>query len=264
MSLILGGYSYGSLIATRLPATETILNRFANVINGTAEAEIRLRALHLSRQWNKDVQVRNEVQRTRSLRPLNASTSSSHSIAIAIGGDECEPGSQRSSRESRRSVDAIRTSMERSRRIFKLRKHSGELVEGHLPTEESLGTSEIELPRTYYLLISPLLPPISLFATMFSKFSYTEHEIQASSQSSQARSPTKADGKLVSHQTMAIYGDRDFFTPQKKLRKWAEQLAGRSNSCFQFREVAKAGHFWHEEGAEAQMRGCVRDWLQGI
>lgn len=42
MKLIIAGYSYGSLITTFLPPIEDILQRFARVNKGTAEAEVHI------------------------------------------------------------------------------------------------------------------------------------------------------------------------------------------------------------------------------
>lgn len=245
VTLILGGYSYGSLIATHLPAIDDILTRFANVVKGTAEAEIRLRAHSLSAQWKKDAQLYNEAVRGRS-RNGDKLSASARSMALAMGGEESEPGSRRTSRESRRSMDAVRRSMDRSRKKLGFRQHSSETSE-HDMVLETLVPVEISTPRTCFLLISPILPPISTFATFFSHL----------------RSGHQPGGedRLVENQSLVVYGDRDFFTSQKKIRKWVEGLVGRAGSRLRFHEVAGAGHFWRENGAEDEMRRTVAEWL---
>ena len=239
--LILGGYSYGSLITTNLPSTENILAPFRTVTKGTAAAEIRLRALHLSSQWNSEAQQ--NPRRGRGLAAQSLSPASPHSVVF--GGDESEPGTRRASRESRRSIDVVRRSMDRSKARLGLRHSSSETVT--LPQEERLGLFDLTPPRTHYLLVSPLLPPISVFATMFTK--------------SDSRT---AEDKLRTHPTLAIYGDKDFFTSHKKLRKWAGHLAAEADSRFTYREVSGAGHFWHEEGVDGQMRRCIGEWVDDI
>lgn len=243
MKLIIGGYSYGSLIATLLPPTDDIVQLFAQVNKGTAEAEIRLRAVSLAAQWNKDALLYHEALQAR-----KAVRTSARAMTVAVGGEESEPGSRRASHEGRMSLDAVRRSMERSRKKL-LRHHSSEVSE-HTLVIESLASVEIPRPHTHYLLISPLQPPISMLATMFSNL-HTGHLAQG-------------DTKFLDHPTLAIYGDRDFFVSQRRLRHWAERLKSKPGSLFRFFEVTGAGHFWREGGVDSQMRGFIREWIHEI
>ena len=61
-----------------------------------------------------------------------------------------------------------------------------------------------------------------------------------------------------------VYGDKDFFTSQKRYRKWAELLVAKPGSLFQFHEVAGAGHFYRENGAEIEMKRCIGEWIQTV
>jgi len=179
-----------------------------------------------------------------------------------MGGEESDPGSRRMSRHSRRSLDGLRRSLDISRRKLNSKNHSSE-EESELPKDERLPPVDITLPQTSYLLISPLLPPISMFATMFSNVGLND---------TGNKSPPNKGGKdgvltgkiLTNYTTLAIYGDKDFFTSQRKLRKWVEHLAGVPESRFQFKEIRGAGHFWHEDGVEEQMRVTVREWVEDI
>lgn len=248
MKLILGGYSYGSLITTLLPPIESILARFSKVDKGTAAAEIRLRAISLAAQWNKDALLYHEAQQARKLGLHENLRASARAMAVIVGGEESEPGSRRTSHESRKSLDAVRRSMDRSRRKL-LRQHSSEISEYKLVVE-SLVPVEIPTPQTYYLLISFLQPPISMFATMFSNL--------------RSGYLAEREAKFVDHPTLLVYGDKDLFASQRKLRRWAENLKSKPSSLFRFAEVTGAGHFWREEGVEIQMRGCIREWIQDI
>ena len=248
IKLIVGGYSYGSLITTLLPSTEDILKRFAKVNKGTAEAEIRLRAVSLAAQWNKDALLYREAQQTRKTKSHEKLRASAHAITVAIGGEESEPGSRRVSHEGRRSLDAVRRSMEKSRKKF-LRQHSNETSEQNLVVE-SLVQVEIPPPQTHYLLISLLQPPVSMFVTMFSTLRLGQL--------------AQSEAKFLDHPTLVIYGDKDFFASQRRLRKWAESQKSRPNSPFEFHEVAGGGHFWREEGVATQMRGYIRQWIQDV
>ena len=250
MTLILGGYSYGSLITTHLPPYEAILERFAHVSQGTAEAEIRLRASSLAMQWNRDAQMHCEINRGRSLKAPGTPGSPPSSMALAMGGEESEPGARRSSRDSRRSLDVVRRSLERSH-IHIGRRISGE-VAALVETAQPLSPVRLKPPRICYLLVSPLLPPISSLATFFSH-------------GSKSRSiETDIAQTLADHPTLAVYGDRDFFTSQKKLRVWALAVQQRLSSLFRFHEVPGAGHFWREREAEKEMRRLVREWVEGL
>ena len=251
MILILGGYSYGSLITTLLPDIEFIINQFANVNVGSAEAEIKLRALHLSAVWNSDILARSRLQRDKTLKAQNK--------AVVVGGEESELRTRRPSGDTRRSMETIRKSVDYSRRKLGLRRNgSGETKA--LSLEPALLHTKPTVPNTCYLLISPLRPPISSFMTMFSKFQHHD-DISADLRRHHEFNTSQ---NLTMNPTLAIYGDSDFFTSQKKLRKWVEDLARKNKKCFQFQEVASAGHFWQEEGVEAQLRSTVSDWLKHL
>ena len=263
MTLVLGGYSYGSLITTHLPPINAILERFADVSKDSAEAEIRLRAHTLSTQWNKEPQNYTETPSIHDLRVHEKPGGSSHNIAISFGGDGPELGYRRAHRESKHSFDVIRRSMDRSQRKPGLSRTSSDTI--NMERVEHSAFSKIAEPRVCYLLVSPLLPPISLLATMFSKFngpSASKDEVPVSN--GDCQTPARLDEGLVDHPTLAIYGDKDFFTSQKRLRRWAEHLANKPSSLFSFREIAGAGHFWQEEGVDSQMRSCIRKWLQEL
>lgn len=261
--IILGGYSYGSLLASHLPTIDVILERYGKIAKGSAEAEIRLRAQTLSTQWNKEAHNHCVAERGRaSLKSLKPPGSSSRSLGIVFGGEESEPGSRRSSRDSKRSLEFIRRSVDRSKRKLDSRTFdNGINDEG----EEHLELSKTPEIQASYLLISPLLPPVSLFATMFSRFSNTSAEKDdALSSHGKRQALASLNEPLVNHPTLAIYGDKDFFTSPKKLRRWAEGLVEKPNSLFRFKEIRGAGHFWQEEGVDIQMRACIKEWLQDV
>ena len=245
MKLIIGGYSYGSLIATLLPPIKDVIQRFAEANKDTAEAEIRLRAVSLAAQWNKDALLHREAQQARKTRSHEKLRVSGCAMAMAVGGDESEAGSRRASREGRGSFDAVRRSVEKSKRKL-LRQHSE--MSNHTLIVESL--VQLPPPQTHYLLISPLRPPISVLATMFS---YLRSGYLA-----------QKEAKFLDHPTLVLYGDKDLFASQIRLRRWAEGLISEPGSLFQFREITGAGHFWQEQGVGTQMRGFIREWAQDI
>ena len=251
MTLILGGYSYGSLITTQLPPTEGMLRRFEKVSKGSAESEIRLRANNLATQWNKSVEMYREANHAKSPGPHESVKSSPRMMAVVMGGDESDSVSQRLSHEGRRSVDAVRRSINRTRKKLGSRQqsHSSEAAEDATAEEDRVEIS-IAPPQTCYLLVSPLLPPISTLATMFSSLHVS--------------TSLCCEKKLMCNPTLAIYGGNDFFTSHKKLRKWVANLQVGSASHFQFREIVGAGHFWREDDSKSQIRACLRDWLLNV
>ena len=200
ITLILGGYSYGSLITTHLPTTDVILSRFSGVANGSAAAEIITRAVRLSGQWSNEAQ------------PDSLSRARSGEIGVEIPTDEVPP------------------------------------------------PADLPSLKTFYLLISPLLPPVSMLATMFSMPAF----LRGASNEASPQVGNEDTGRLVCYNTLAIYGDKDIFSSERKLRKWGERLAGERDSKFRFREVCGAGHFWREDGVEHQMRAAIRKWVQDV
>ncbi len=258
LKLILGGYSYGSLIASHLPAIDEILKRFANAQQGKAEAEIRLRASGLAAQWNRDAELRQEIHRGRSLRANGDLSPPAHSMSTVVGGEESEEGSRRASRESRRSMSALRRSFERTRKGPG--NHSSNEPRASFESEERLTSIPVQAPQVNYLLVSPLLPPISDLATMFTRLAASRLREGLLNDSS---THNITEG-LHSCETLAIYGSKDVFTSRKKLRAWSEAMSARPNSRFHFHEVLNAGHFWREEGVEAELKKTIRQWLEQL
>lgn len=312
ITLILGGYSYGSLLTTYLPPARTLLDRFARAGDRTPEARIRSQALDLAARWNLSASV------------AAASVHGPRSRSVGVVPDPGRMsmgGSERMSGESsgggKRFDSVIRQSLERSRRRFRSWRPVGDGVGlNSRPSTAGKGEGEgegaassiahddddddqntVSLQQVCYLLISPLLPPISLFATMFSKphddddrhqHQHNNHHeddekssthnnpttrlltpnLSSPSSPSSPLSNTLPPSTLTTSPTLAIYGTRDFFSSHRKLRAWAEALAARPNSRFGFREVHGAGHFWLEQGREGgverELRRGIREWVLGL
>jgi alpha/beta superfamily hydrolase len=259
--LVLAGYSYGSMIASHLPSADVVVRIFRSPLPDSAEAEIRLRASNIAQLRKQDVRSRrrNGIQaRGRgSLRVSDAVHGNSH--AISVGGYESEPTDRRISRElSRKSLDvSVRQSLDRMRERFTSKQANS--------TEdtpvETIAASDLKLvaPEACYLLVSPLLPPIASFATMFSSLSFAAKKSSTTLAGDVLASTPNRE--LALHPSCAVYGDRDTFTSRKKLRTWAEDLKQKSNSRFQFFEVDGAGHFWQEEDSMDRMKGSIEEWL---
>ena len=283
INLILGGYSYGSLILTQLPATQDIIDRFENAELGTSAAEIVLRARTLASQT---IETRHRASpispvRGRTFKPSHADTAHralhSQAHAVTYGGEETPPSMRRASRESRRSVEVVRKSLDVPRRLkSRMRSQSS----GYFTPSNSsrdVSTETLDRPsssnqpeaivsagprvKTRYLLISPLLPPIS-------------HALRPSvslifSRGAQASSVGESRN-LVCNPTLAVFGSKDTFTSSKKLCIWANKLSIASEersgpyrpSTFKWLEVEGAGHFWREADVEKQLCARIAAWSQ--
>jgi alpha/beta superfamily hydrolase len=245
-TVILGGYSYGSMILRHLPPVPTILQPFTSPIAGSAADEIIHRARKLAHQTNLEWHniARDE---TGAGRPSQAEHSSR--ALMAIGGEETSPDKRRSSRDVRRSVEGgsrleIRT---RLRSLsHRRRENSNSLVPLETPS------MILTMPDVRYLLISPLTAPISTLAApalghkFWSKSRDGGHDI------------------IAKHPSLAVYGDQDTFTSAKKIREWSEQLKAEPSSRFTSIEVTGAGHFWIESDVEAKLRTALKNWESSI
>jgi alpha/beta superfamily hydrolase len=191
VQLVLSGYSFGSLIASNLPAISVIADIFNGSVDSTAVREIFLAARDMY-----GLSVGDTPQKKQAFAPQGACF-----------------------------IDPTKTSIS-------------------------------------YLLISPLLPPVSQFLTLFSKL-WLEVRDGPSGKQREIPCPKPID-QLCTCPTLAIYGDDDTFTSASKLRKWTEELKKVPGSKFQSVEVGGAGHFWREAGAESRAKDAVNNWLRQL
>lgn len=243
-TIILGGYSYGSLILRHLRPLSYILQSFSESQEGSAAAEIVLRAHKLADQSNLEwiERAQNAERKSRS----NKGHEAKHSLTV--GGEETSPQQRRSSRETRRSAEGTRNVLRTRLRSI---SHRGRPTDVNTitpqPQKEELSFS---MPNVRYLLISPLTPPISALAAT---------GLGPKLWSKQREEHGEVVGK---HATLAIYGDQDMFSSAKRIRDWSEQLAAAPDSQFRSVEVAGAGHFWFEDGVEEKLRTTLKEWAR--
>jgi hypothetical protein len=258
--LLLGGYSYGSLVLARLPNVGDIVKRLHEAPMGTTPAEIILRARTLAKQTATALEEarRPGSPRGRSLMPSDALTSpAKHASPVVMGGEETDASDRRRSRDSRRSIEVMREMPHRLKAhlrrvsdpaVSKHRYHQDE-QEQRPPTAE-----QWDLPRVDvgYLLISPVILP---FSTMLSP--------PGSPSLPMAWQRGKADGSpgalFLQHRTLAIFGAKDAFTSARRLRAWAEKQ-GADSPGFSWVQVAQAGHFWREDGAMTALQDHLLSW----
>jgi hypothetical protein len=245
--VILGGYSYGSLILKHLPPISTILYPFSSPILGSARDEILLRAHKLADQSNLTwINLARCQEREKRLRERGREPKQS----VTMGGEETTPEKRRTSRDIRRSVDrGLNVELgNRLRSLSHCRRKDGSPV----TSLEKTDTVPITAPEVRYLLVSPLTPPISTFVA------------PALGHKFWSKSRGESDDVIGKHATLAIYGNQDIFTSAKRIRDWSEQLKAATGSLFSSVEVAEAGHFWVECGVEEKLRAALREWEAGI
>lgn len=265
--LILGGYSYGSLIASCLPSYEFVAQLFSASEEDSAEAEIRSRAQMTAR----DLGAYFEMLRNGSLGRGRSSLRVSGAVSptkrgIAMGGYDSEAASRRISRESsRKSLDGerVRRSLDRARQRIRSRVSSDQYATNPPtpPSPRRFEAKPFELlePEVSYLAISPLLPPVSMLTTMFSRPTFEKRNPKTGHIT--ARDKGDRNQKFLEHASCFIYGSKDVFTSDKKLRKWADEIHQKASATFSSYEVSEAGHFWTETEASARLQSSVKDWL---
>jgi len=109
---------------------------------------------------------------------------------------------------------------------------------------------------THYLLISPLLPPLSNFLSLSTtSLSFWRHHTDHQPQN------------LLDNPTLVIFGTKDMFTSSTKLDAWCKKmhaLASQNKGNFIWRKVEGASHCWREAGVEAELRSSVREWVEEV
>jgi hypothetical protein len=249
ITLVLGGYSYGSLVVTHLPPIPEILAIFHKPSKWTSE--ILLRSRELALQTNISLsEFRGRLPDAPSRRQHKRQSSSQHSI-IYGGNDSPSPAD--------RHIDPIHKVIEVPTRI----KHAIHRTHRSTPSTSTISSNVSEtllepmpaLPRIspHYLLISPLLPPLSNFLSLSasSLFFWRHHS-------------DHHPHTLLQHPTLVVYGTKDMFTSSTKLDAWSKKmdtLATHNKGRFRWRKVEGAGHFWREKGVEVELRLSVREWV---
>jgi pimeloyl-ACP methyl ester carboxylesterase len=289
--LLFSGYSYGAMVTTNLPSLETVLAPFNTPIFGSPPAEIRLRAQHLA-------ETQNAVLASARAAAIDRHTSRSprKSLGLRIGGDE----ENRKSHDSRRSISSdfderlhkgVTEFMAKARKGNRKNRSSeglGVAIDDINDAQKDPPAPEHLLPvphrasyRPSYLLVSPLQGVVTSLATMSfgSPLASLSRRLPTRSVSWSGRSvrdtepvndksreppASDAEQKLVTHPTLAIYGDRDSFVPVRKLREWVSRLEGMPSSKFRGHEVSSAGHFWAQGNVAGIMRDAVKTFAESV
>lgn len=237
--LILGGYSYGSLIVSHLPAIDNITARFDAPVHGTAAAEIYLRAKHLSAEI---------VARSPMVSPAGSPTKKHKSygsnLSLSMGGDEIMGSERRKSRESSRlSLDSLHGKI---RELSHRRKGHGE--NGSHSEGEATARPQTVVSQVAYLLISPLMAPVSTGLALGLR-----------------ASPKDGSASLMElNPTLIAGGSEDLFTSAKRLVGWLDKLQKASHGLLTSHIVEGAGHFWTEDGVMHVLTESLSHWSSAL
>lgn len=243
--VILGGYSYGSLILKHLAPVPSILQSFESPIAGSAHDEILIRSRTLAQQsnttWSDTARLQEREGRPRLQNHEKKSS-------VIMGGEETTPDKRKTSRDIRRSVDRGPSGDFGNRLRSFSHGHCRRKDDHTLSPLETVKGAPIAVPEVHYMLISPLTTPISTLAA------------PALVQKFWNKSKVVFDELTLQHATLAIYGDSDIFSSAKRVRDWSRQLKSMPGSRFSSVEVPGAGHFWVEGGVEEELRSALSKW----
>lgn len=232
---------------TQLPSISVLLQPFNLPPAGSFAQETVLRARSLATQTNdtlEDICSSRGRQQGPSSTHNHKKSTSHHSITY--GGRESSSSVQETSHDRRRSSDLparIKTHMHIHRHGSKSTPRSGSHAQGTL--EPPAAPSDSPRVRACYLLISPLLPPLSGFLS----FSLAALLL---------RSPEPR--AFVESPTLVVFGNADGFTSARRVRAWCKRLEDR-NAAFASFEVDGVGHFWRERGAVGSLCGSIEKWV---
>lgn len=285
------------MITTNLPSLETMLASFSTPACGSPAAEIRQRAQHLAATQNTVLGSARAAARER-----QAGKSYRKSLGLRVGGDEDKRKSHDSRRSFSLDLeDRIHKGMAelrtKTRMGHKKGRASGGASGSHEPAagrtsveetpEQAAPESLTSVPnrtvyRPVYLLVSPLQGVVTNLATLsipsplatlsrklpVRSFSWSGQKTSPSGGRGRAApmgaSTSEAELKLITHPTLAIYGDSDVFVAARKLREWASRLEGVPDSKFRAHEVSTAGHFWFQGSAPSILRDAIRIFAGGL
>lgn len=265
--MLLAGYSYGSLILSKILPIPAVIQRFETAERGTAAAEIIMRARRLARaaRETRDAQSASTDSRGRQVSATGSTSSASQHTRpspVVIGGEETDASERRRSRDTRRSASVVR---EVPRRIKAHIRHysdghkslSDSDTAGKQPSSEASSSVASSLPvvSVSYLLISPVLPPLS--HTLVSPSSLAS----LLSTSKGAMDKDTGIGSLQ-QPSLVVFGSTDGITSAKRLKAWCEKLASQSPDNWQWAEIDRAGHFWREENTMRELTRSVSEWVK--
>ena len=290
--ILLAGYSYGAMITSCLPPMlKAIIIPFQDPVRDSPYEEIRHRARFLATQQNESTKAeiatflqRQKLKRGKSLQLEDLQVRKT-SGGVRIGGEENLRRASHDSYRSRSSFtietpELVRRSVDRMRSITTKPPRLGSSNSSHgleqraeseagmdilsLSGERESLTHEgevlhpvegiIDNIQVAYLLVSPLVGFVENLAKMWSS------KVSIFKGKERERETVDNDIKFAVDPTLALFGDDDIFVSIKRLRSWAGKLRGE----FSYKEIPRAGHFWHDHDARTELRSEINAFAKGL
>jgi hypothetical protein len=257
MDVVFAGYSYGSLITTRLPDPTALLAPFSTLAPGREAREVATRARLFAEDANRGAlrppsrasgRRRSHHQRGKRSVDSTAAGTADDAGGGAGGGAAAAAGAA----EAAHVGDAQRRTEPKGEPAS---TPSDRPAPAAPPPNAAPPLPASISPHTvaaHYLLVSPILPPISTLTAL-------PPLLDASDAGDEAAHLQKFRDRPA----LAVFGDRDVFTSARRLTAWCEER-GRTNARFDWREVPGAGHFWHERGAMGEATLRIKEWIGRI
>ncbi|KAE9366972.1 hypothetical protein N431DRAFT_385062 [Stipitochalara longipes BDJ] len=295
--LLLAGYSYGALVTTHLPPIITsIIAQFQNPTEGSAHAEIRLRAGCLAAQQNEVMQTQissllnaNSHNRGRSLHAddlLHSPKLRKPGGGVRMGGEENLRRASHDSHRSRSSFsmetpEMVRKSVDRVRSIGKTKRFSPKRQN----TQGSTASSRVNGSQSSFEHIPPEEDPGKIKDTVVCKEipgigtglqtayllisplqGLVSHLLTLWSSRSWKDQIPDHEMKFTVDPSLVVFGDDDLFVSAKRLRSWAGKLSEASggNGRFKYAEVSGAGHFWQDFEAVKILQAEVQAFVKNL
>jgi hypothetical protein len=250
--LVLGGYSFGSLIVAKLPSVSEIVERFDSKERSDSASVILDRALTLgTRSAERLTAESRDKDQDESQHKDRSSTY--RASPLTVGGEDTGSPSRKREHHVRSIPKILKHTIRRHSNPSRMRSTATETsapvkVNKHI-------TFEIEVR---YLLVSPVLVPFSTILPPVGAPSLLALLGMHDSAASEAKG-TGFMSLLTS--TLVAFGTSDNFTSAKRLRQWTERLARRSDGRLQWFALDDAGHFWREEGAITTLQSRIMKWV---
>ncbi|KAK6538616.1 hypothetical protein TWF694_010194 [Orbilia ellipsospora] len=220
MKVLLAGYSYGSLIASRIPSADKILK--------SVDCDVLAYATRTAYEWAS-------TEKRRSFAMHRGVAAGMSPWCADLCDEEEEQGETSGSKEP--SVVAAAKDKVNYEVQMKL--------------------------ETHWLLVSPLLPPVSILLNLPNPLSWFHRSKKNEHDESEEEA---ADEGGDERDMLVVYGTNDMFTGVGRYRNWIKgRTTGRRKGEFHAVEVEGAGHFWMQEEAwMVRLREGVAAWIDAL
>lgn len=258
-TLILAGYSYGSMIASHLPAPTHVLRILDSSHFRRSPEQCASKIQAISEQLATILVGR--IRGDKGFRNMSSTEQDGSAIRSVGSQNERRASLDDGADDTVSQLAANSTHVEISRpnqRQHQVQKNRPLSLDPDAGTIREASRSDVCSVQIAYLLISPLLGPVASLTTMFKRLK------PAAPGDGAAVRDTSEFTELARHPTCAIFGDKDAFTSRQRLEGWAQEMQARSESRFTYFKLPGVGHFWREHDADMELKRCVDTWIGAL